>query len=124
MKGDSGIKLQYTHCRLCNLELNCGATLTAECDPNILKEIEVDDLIMLISKFDEIILRSYEELEPCVLTTYLFQLSNAVNKALKTLRIKGEPSDIGSQRLLLFHTAKVILAEGMKLLGLTPLEKM
>lgn len=43
---------------------------------------------------------------------------------MSTLRVKGEPSDLGSQRLLLFHTSKIILAECMKLLGLTPLDKM
>ncbi|KZC04096.1 putative arginine--tRNA ligase, mitochondrial [Dufourea novaeangliae] len=124
MKGDSGIKLQYTHCRLTSLEHNSGAILTTECDPSLLQEPEVDDLIILISKFDEVVLKSYEELEPCILTVYLFQLSNAISKAWKTLTIRGQPTDLGEQRLLLFHTSKLILAEGMKLLGLTPLEKM
>ncbi|XP_033342175.2 arginyl-tRNA synthetase, mitochondrial [Megalopta genalis] len=124
MKGDSGIKLQYVHCRLTSLERYSGATLTTECDPSLLKEPEVDDLIILISRFDEIILQSYEQFEPCVLVVYLMQLSNTINKALKKLRMKGEPSDVANQRLLLFHTSRLILAEGMKLLGLTPLEKM
>lgn len=74
MKGDSGIKLQYSHCRLCNLEELCGTTLVTKCHPNLLKESEVDNLIILISQFDEIILKSYEELEPCILTIYLFHL--------------------------------------------------
>ncbi|XP_053974638.1 probable arginine--tRNA ligase, mitochondrial isoform X2 [Hylaeus volcanicus] len=124
MKGDCGAKLQYTHCRLTNLEYNSGATLVAECNPSLLKETEVDNLIILISKFDEVILKSYEQLEPCILTVYLFHLCHAVDKAFKTLRIKNQPPDLGNQRLLLFHTAKIILAEGMKLLGLTPLKKM
>ena len=124
MKGNTGIKLQYTHCRLTNLELHCGATITTECNPSLLKEPVVDDLIILISKFDEVVLKSYERLEPCILTIYLFQLSDAVNKAMKSLRIKGEPSDLASQRLMLFHTSKIIFAQSMKLLGLTPMERM
>lgn len=74
MDGDTGIKLQYTHCRLSTLEYSSGATLTRECDPSLLKEKEVDDLIILISKFDEVVLQSYEELEPYILTKYLFCL--------------------------------------------------
>ncbi|XP_076676926.1 arginyl-tRNA synthetase, mitochondrial isoform X2 [Andrena cerasifolii] len=124
MKGNTGIKLQYTHCRLTNLELHCGATLTTECNPSLLKEPVVDDLIILISKFDEVVLKSYERLEPCILTIYLFRLSDAVNKAMKSLRIKDEPSDLASQRLMLFHTSKIIFAQSMKLLGLTPMERM
>ncbi|KAK9295273.1 hypothetical protein QLX08_010357 [Tetragonisca angustula] len=124
MKGDSGIKLQYTHCRLCSLEELSGATLVTECDSALLKEPEVDQLILLISQFDEVVLKSYEELEPCILTNYLFHLCKAINIAWHKLTIKNEPKDLGNQRLLLFHTAKIILAQGMKLQGLTPLEKM
>ncbi|XP_043605183.1 probable arginine--tRNA ligase, mitochondrial [Bombus pyrosoma] len=124
MKGDSGIKLQYAHCRLCSLEELSGATLVIECDSSLLKEAEVDQLILLISQFDEVVLKSYEELEPCVLTIYLFHLCKAINIAWRKLSVKHQSNDLGNQRLLLFHIARITLAQGMKLLGLTPLEKM
>ncbi|XP_033317364.1 probable arginine--tRNA ligase, mitochondrial [Bombus bifarius] len=124
MKGNSGIKLQYAHCRLCSLEELSGATLVKECDSSLLKEAEVDQLILLISQFDEVVLKSYEELEPCVLTIYLFHLCKAINIAWHKLSVKHQSNDLGNQRLLLFHIARITLAQGMKLLGLTPLEKM
>ncbi|XP_012135045.2 arginyl-tRNA synthetase, mitochondrial [Megachile rotundata] len=124
MKGDCGIKLQYAHCRLCSLERQSNATLVTECDPSSLREPEVDNLITLISQFDEVVLKSYQELEPCILTVYLFHLCKAINVAFRELRVKGESHDVGNQRLLLFHVAKVTLAQGMRLLGLTPLEEM
>lgn len=68
------MKLQYTHCRLVSLERNCGAVLTLECEPSLLQEEIVDDLVILIAKFEEVVLKSYEEMEPCILTTYLFEL--------------------------------------------------
>lgn len=74
LKGDTGVKLQYTHCRLINLKLNCGAILPSECEPSLLREEVVDELIVLIAKFEEIVLKSYEEMEPCILTGYLFHL--------------------------------------------------
>ncbi|KYN04805.1 putative arginyl-tRNA synthetase, mitochondrial, partial [Cyphomyrmex costatus] len=124
LKGDTGVKLQYTHCRLVSLERNCGAILTSKCEPSLLQEEVVDDLVILIAKFEEVVLRSYEEIEPCILTVYLFNLSNAINKAFNSLRVKDELPDVASQRLLLFHTARNVLAQGMKLLGLIPLEEM
>ncbi|XP_014475069.1 PREDICTED: probable arginine--tRNA ligase, mitochondrial isoform X1 [Dinoponera quadriceps] len=124
LQGETGIKLQYTHCRLVSLERNCGAILTSECEPSLLREEVVDDLVVLIASFEETVLKSYEEMEPCVLTAYLFKLSNAVNRAFIILKIKDESPDVASQRLLLFHAAKNVLAQGMKLLGLLPLEKM
>ncbi|CAL7948259.1 unnamed protein product [Xylocopa violacea] len=124
MKGDTGIKLQYVHCRLCSLEEICGTTLIGECDPSLLREIEIDHLITLISQFDEVVLKSYKELEPCTLTVYLFHLCKSINIAWRKLNVRNQPNDLGSQRLLLFHVAKMTLAQGMKLLGLTPLNKM
>ncbi|XP_018054527.1 PREDICTED: probable arginine--tRNA ligase, mitochondrial [Atta colombica] len=113
LKGNTGVKLQYTHCRLGSLERNCGAILTSKCEPSLLQEEVVDELVILIAKFEEVVLKSYEELEPCILTVYLFNL-----------RVKDELPDVASQRLLLFHVARNILAQGMKLLGLIPLEEM
>ncbi|KAG5311716.1 SYRM protein, partial [Acromyrmex insinuator] len=124
LKGDTGVKLQYTHCRLGSLERNCGAILTSTCEPSLLQEEVVDELVILIAKFEEVVLKSYEELEPCILTVYLFNLSNAINKAFNSLRVKDELPDVASQRLLLFHVARNVLAQGMKLLGLIPLEEM
>ncbi|XP_024879862.1 probable arginine--tRNA ligase, mitochondrial [Temnothorax curvispinosus] len=124
LKGDTGVKLQYTHCRLVSLERTCGAVLTLECEPSLLQEDIVDDLVVLIAKFEEVVLKSYEELEPCILTAYLFNLSNAINKAFSLLKVKDELPDLASQRLLLFHVARNVLAQGMKLLGLIPLEEM
>ncbi|XP_071574091.1 probable arginine--tRNA ligase, mitochondrial isoform X2 [Temnothorax nylanderi] len=124
LKGDTGVKLQYTHCRLVSLERNCGAVLTLECEPSLLQEDIVDDLVVLIAKFEEVVLKSYEEIEPCILTAYLFNLSNAINKAFSLLKVKDELPDLASQRLLLFHVTRNVLAQGMKLLGLIPLEEM
>lgn len=124
LRGDTGVKLQYTHCRLVSLERNCGAVLISECEPSLLREEVVDDLVVLIAKFEEVVLRSYNEMEPCILTIYLFNLSNSINKAFNSLRVKNEAPDVASQRLLLFHVAKNVLAQGMKLLGLIPLKEM
>lgn len=55
---------------------------------------------------------------------FSFFFSNAINKAFNSLKVKDESSDVASQRLLLFHVARNVLAQGMKLLGLTPLEEM
>lgn len=124
IEGDTGTSLQYVHCRLFNLEKNSGATLPTECYPSVLKEPIVDDLICIISNFENTVLRSYQDLEPSILVTYLFRLSHTINKALKILKVKGETADISDQRLLMFHVARNVLAQGMKLLGITPLQKM
>lgn len=75
MKGETGIKLQYTHCRLSNLKDNCcEVTVPDECDPSLLKEPIVDELITIIAQFDEAVIVSYQTLEACYLVKYLFNL--------------------------------------------------
>ncbi|XP_043281083.1 probable arginine--tRNA ligase, mitochondrial [Venturia canescens] len=124
IKGETGVKLQYCHCRLVNLEENCETKLASECDPSMLREPIVNDLVTKIVQFDEAIISSYRALEPCHLVKYLFELSHTINRSLRELKVKGEPEDVGSQRLLLYRVSRNILAKGMKLLGLRPLEKM
>jgi len=55
---------------------------------------------------------------------FSFLFSNTINKAFNSLKVKNELPNVASQRLLLFHVARNVLAQGMKLLGLIPLEKM
>ncbi|XP_015122634.1 probable arginine--tRNA ligase, mitochondrial [Diachasma alloeum] len=124
IKGETGVKLQYTHCRLFGIEENSGATLPSECNPQLLTEPIINDLVTAISQFDEAVVLSYQTLESCYLAKYLFNLSHTVNKTIQEIRVKGESSDVAAQRLLLYHSSRNVLNTGMKLLGLTPLNKM
>lgn len=76
MTGDTGISLQYTHARLCNLARNCGIQVAPNCDIDV-AAIDTAEGRMLINHlvmFDEVIERTAEELEPSLLTQYLFDL--------------------------------------------------
>ncbi|KAH1002772.1 hypothetical protein HUJ04_008828 [Dendroctonus ponderosae] len=124
VKGDTGIKLQYTHCRLTSLEENAGAIPATVCNSEILKEEEVTILLKQMAKFQDVLHIANEQLEASVLVTYLFHLCNHISKALKRLQVKGMDPEVASQRLLLFNTAREVLKNGMTILGLTPLKKM
>ncbi|CAH1402565.1 unnamed protein product [Nezara viridula] len=122
--GDTGSKLQYTHCRLCSLEENCGVLLPKEINATVLMEPIVFELMYELTRFQDVINSCQNELESSYLVNYVFKLCNTVNRCLKNLPVKGQPSDIAEQRLLLFHTAKTFLHSSMKILGLQPLNKM
>ncbi|KAF5273696.1 hypothetical protein FQA39_LY07386 [Lamprigera yunnana] len=124
VQGDSGIKLQYTHCRLCSLEERSGAIPVQECKPKLLEESEVTVLVRELARFPDVILASQVQMEACVLVTYLFHLCNYINRAFKVLKVKDQDPELASQRLLLFSSARDVLGEGMKILGLKPLTKM
>ncbi|XP_063709551.1 probable arginine--tRNA ligase, mitochondrial isoform X2 [Culicoides brevitarsis] len=123
--GDSGIKLQYTHCRLCSLEENSGASIANDVNVDFLQEPEAVSVVIELGKFPEAIARAHKTQEACVIVNYLFSLCNTTSKALKKLNIKQEPNEERkSQRQLLFNRVKLTLNVGMRILGLKPLTRM
>jgi len=126
LSGDSGVKFQYTHCRLYSLEReNSNINEGQELNLDLLKEPEAQDLVYLILKYPEIIYHSHRELESCVLVKYLFDLCNSASRAFKTLSVKNcECKATASQRLLLFNTTRKVLKDGLDILGLKVLNEM
>ena len=74
INGDSGIKLQYTHCRLYNLNRLCGVEEAKELNLAYLREPEAENLIFEILKYSEAIITCHDNLEACGLVNYLFGL--------------------------------------------------
>ena len=122
--GDTGVKLQYTHARLCSLIDKCGDLVTSHSCGDHLQESVAVELTVLIAKYDEMLSQSYQSLEAVFLVKYLFQLCNTTSKALKLLPvINAETEEAGAARLRMFQAARVVLADAMTVMGITPLER-
>lgn len=74
IQGDSGVKLQYTHCRLHSLLQKAGVAPASECVPELLMQPEVTQLALELGRFNDVIAKAHEQLESCILVAYLFQL--------------------------------------------------
>ena len=119
------MKLQYTHARLCSLIDKCGDLVTSSdsCGDHLQESVAVE-LTVLIAKYDEVLSQSYQSLEAVFLVKYLFQLCNITSKALKLLPvINAETEETGAARLRMFQAARVVLADAMTVMGITPLER-
>ena len=126
-KGHHGLLLQYTHCRLSNLEKLCGVTLDPDVTCDVTSLHETPDAIRLVRHLDDyadVTRRTYETLEPSVLLRYLYQLCHLVAKAHRTCVVKGAEPERAQARLLCFRCARTVLGSGMRVLGVTPLKKM
>jgi arginyl-tRNA synthetase len=76
-KGDTGIRLQYTHSRLHSLEKMCGVRLPDDLDSldtSLIQEQDLIDLMRDLGRFHQVLQDSYIHLEPCTLVRYLFDL--------------------------------------------------
>ncbi|XP_055691297.1 probable arginine--tRNA ligase, mitochondrial [Lutzomyia longipalpis] len=125
VEGYTGIMLQYTHCRLFSLAEKAGVEADESLNPHVLPQTLCQDILREIDKFPRVLENTRDSLEACILVKYLFGLCSTVSRCLKTARVKHEPSnDLKRQRLLIFNTARSTLSRGMRILGLTPLDRM
>uniref|UniRef100_H2ZA95 Probable arginine--tRNA ligase, mitochondrial n=1 Tax=Ciona savignyi TaxID=51511 RepID=H2ZA95_CIOSA len=125
-KGNTGLFLQYTHCRLCSLERNCGVTINPSTDTTELVLQKYEDVVCMIDHlacYSDALETSYSQLEPSFLLKYMFELCHLTAKALRGCNIKNSPQMEGEALLLSFHCTKITLANAMKLLGISPLGK-
>uniref|UniRef100_A0AAY4E511 Probable arginine--tRNA ligase, mitochondrial n=1 Tax=Denticeps clupeoides TaxID=299321 RepID=A0AAY4E511_9TELE len=101
-QGDTGVFLQYTHARLCSLlRMHGDSASEAEFDPALLQEDRSIFILQHLLRYDEVLYRCTQELQPRHLVNFLMTL-----------------------RLRLFAGACSVLANGMTILGITPTEKM
>ncbi|XP_010167282.1 probable arginine--tRNA ligase, mitochondrial, partial [Antrostomus carolinensis] len=123
-RGDTGVFLQYTHARLHSLEqMHRNEQLT---DVNVacLQEPDAISVLQHLLRYDEVLYRSSQDLQPKHIVSYLLTLSHLAAVAHKTLPVKGSAPEVAQARLCLFQAARSVLANGMKLLGITPVTQM
>lgn len=77
MNGDTGVKLQYTHCRLFNLNSLSAKTEAENIDLGLLQEPEAQRLLFEILRYPEVIYDCTKTLESCGLVNYLFGIRSA-----------------------------------------------
>uniref|UniRef100_A0AAY4E5W9 Probable arginine--tRNA ligase, mitochondrial n=1 Tax=Denticeps clupeoides TaxID=299321 RepID=A0AAY4E5W9_9TELE len=124
-QGDTGVFLQYTHARLCSLlRMHGDSASEAEFDPALLQEDRSIFILQHLLRYDEVLYRCTQELQPRHLVNFLMTLSHFVASAHKNLAVKGSPPALAQARLRLFAGACSVLANGMTILGITPTEKM
>ncbi|XP_040284683.1 probable arginine--tRNA ligase, mitochondrial [Bufo bufo] len=122
--GDTGVFLQYTHARLQSL-LNLWSSREEEdFSVSCLQEPSVVATLQHLLRYDEVLYKTLKELQPRYLVAYLMGLGHLANVAHHSLSVKGSSQEVAHARLHFFNTICVVLASGMKLLGITPIDKM
>lgn len=123
-RGDTGVFLQYTHARLHSLEETFGCGYLNDLNTACLQEPQSVSILQHLLRFDEVLYRSSQDLQPRHIVSYLLTLSHLAAVAHKTLHIKDSPPEVAGARLHLFRAVRSVLANGMKLLGITPVCRM
>ncbi|XP_020311013.1 putative arginine--tRNA ligase, mitochondrial isoform X4 [Oncorhynchus kisutch] len=123
-QGDTGVFLQYTHARLCSLIHRYGDGEEGAFDPSLLLDQRSISILQHLLRYDEVLYQSVQDLQPKHLVNFLMTLSHLAASAHRELPVKGSPQAVAQARLRLFGGVCTVLANGMKILGITPVEKM
>eukprot|EP00053_Salpingoeca_punica_P006299 m.59991 g.59991 ORF g.59991 m.59991 type:complete len:472 (-) comp13628_c0_seq1:357-1772(-) len=121
-EGDTGPFLQYTHARLASIERKTAIQLdNYEVQADKLVEPEAAELGLHLALYPDAVGQALTQLDPSVMVQYLFQLARIVSRANNVLLVRGQEPSLQVQRARLLFTARTVLSDGMRLLGLTPL---
>jgi len=125
-EGDTGPYLQYAHARLCSItrKVNLSDEELSSADLSILTEAHATQLVRTLAQWPDVVQNTLKTLEPTTILTYLFKMTHSLSSSYDHLRIVGTEPEIMKARMALYDSARIVLSNGMRLLGLTPVERM
>ena len=121
--------VEYAHARICSLlraMAEEGLTVPAQSavDMSLLKGETEQALIKQIAQFCEEIKLAARDYDPSHINRYLQELAACFHRFYGECRIKGETPEVMAARLKLADDTRVVLRNGLKLIGVDAPEKM
>jgi arginyl-tRNA synthetase len=118
--------VQYAHARISSLLRNAaesGNSLGSQYDPSLLSHDRENDLLKALADFPGVVASAAELRQPHRVARYLEDLAGTYhrfNDACRVLPLDSSPvDDVGRARLWLAEAARIVLANGLRLLGVT-----
>jgi arginyl-tRNA synthetase len=119
--------LQYAHARIASIirfAQSEGVDISGEYDLSLLKEREEAGLSRVLLEFPEVVETSAATFEPHRLPVYLAEVAEAFHRFYHRHRVVTENRSVTAARMALCQATKTVLANGLKILGVSAPEKM
>ncbi|MDO8674863.1 MAG: arginine--tRNA ligase [Candidatus Omnitrophota bacterium] len=119
--------IQYAHARIHSIirkakeESRLAPKTSGSSGLNAAEEI---DLMRKIGSYPEILVTCAKQLEPFGLVRYLQELAGCFHKFYDACRVLDDDPNVTRERLALIEGARIVLANGLRLLGVRAPEKM
>lgn len=121
--------VQYAHARIASLLRNAADLgVTAESHPELLTHEKEGELLRALAEFPRVVKAAAELREPHRVARYLEELAGIYHRFYDNCRVlpRGDEdvSDLHRARLMLVEATRVVLANGLGLLGVSAPERM
>ena len=116
--------LQYAHARIASLAKYAEQGITTKVDLKLLATPEEAELIGCLSQFSDYLIQASRSTEPYRLADYLRQVAACFHKFYSHHRVVTEDKELTKARLLLADATRIVLRNGLELLGISQPESM
>ena len=121
--------VEYAHARICSLlrtlgEENVSVPAQADVDMSLLTGEAERALLKQIAQFSEVIKLAARDYDPSYINRYLQELAGCFHRFYTACRIRGEEAAVRDARLKLADDTRIVLRNGLKLMGVEAPEKM
>ena len=121
--------VEYAHARICSLlrtlgEENVSVLAQADVDMSLLTGEAERALLKQIAQFSEVIKLAARDYDPSYINRYLQELAGCFHRFYTACRIRGEEAAVRDARLKLADDTRIVLRNGLKLIGVEAPEKM
>lgn len=121
--------VQYAHARICSIlrkaeDMGVKVPAAADADLSVLTEECESDLIKKLAELPDLVVEAAEKYEPHRVTRYAQDLAAIFHKFYTECKVMGEEEALTQARLVLVDSTRVVLANTLRLLGISAPEKM
>ncbi|MDZ4701737.1 MAG: arginine--tRNA ligase [Rhodothermales bacterium] len=119
--------LQYAHARVCSIlrkAVEVGFVFGAQANLGLLVHETEEALIKQLLAFPEIVQQAALAKEPHRVINYLNEVATAFTRFYDACRIIGEAPDLATARMHLAQAARIVLKNGLTVLGISAPEQM
>jgi arginyl-tRNA synthetase len=122
-EGQTGPYLQYTGVRIASILRDKTCDIN-NCDTNLFEKPHYFELAKEVAAFKSTVERAANELAPSVIAKYLLGLAQSFNKFYSLEKINVEDERVRNTNFALAKSVRIVLNEGLRLLGIHYLEEM
>ena len=124
--GETGPYVQYTHARAKSILAKAkGRPSVKGADFSLLESDSEKKVLSLLNGYPALVENSLQSLSPHAVCQYLLELSAAFNSFYHSEQVlKAESKGLVNARLLLVQATATVIANGLRLLNIEPIDKM